>query len=127
MRRCRLRWWTAAVVALVAGSACSRPPEPILIENGRIVVENRTPRAWRNVRVTVNDHFFGGAPLLEAGGRLHAPLSQFETGFGQRFDRQRMSVYKIEVTATDAEGNAVALEWLKPRTDARSGKPEAGS
>lgn len=127
MRRGRLRWWTAAAVALVAGWACSGPPEPILIEDGRIVVENRTARPWRNVRVTVNDHFFGGAPLLEAGGRLHAPLSQFQTGFGERFDRRRMSIYKIEVAATDDDGNAVALEWLKPRPEARRAKPEGGS
>ena len=42
---------------------------------------------------------------------MNAPMSQFVTGFGQRFDRGRMSVRKIEVTATDAAGQPVKLEW----------------
>ena len=49
--------------------------------------------------MTVNDHFSGGVDVLQPGGRLNAPLSQFQTGFGQKFDRGRQSVFKVEVTA----------------------------
>jgi hypothetical protein len=84
---------------------------PIVIREGTVIVENRTPRDWRNVVVTVNDHFRGGTTRLAAGGRLDAPLSQFATSFGQRFDRNRQHVFKIEVEATDSAGEAVRLDW----------------
>ena len=80
-----------------------------------VVVENLTPREWRNVKVTVNDHFSGGAPVLLPGGRLTAPLSQFQTGFGQKFDRGRQSVFKVEVSATEPDGTPVALLWGPPK------------
>jgi len=65
----------------------------------------------RNVVVTVNDHFRGGVGTLTAHGRLTAPLSQFQTGLGQRFDVGRQSVVKIDVTATDDKEQPVRLEW----------------
>lgn len=80
-----------------------------------VTVENLTSREWRNVKVTVNDHFTGGAAVLLPGGRLTAPLSQFQTGLGQKFDRGRQSVFKVEVTATEPDGTPVALQWAPPR------------
>ena len=90
---------------------------PVSIVEGAIDGRNTTDREWRNVVVTVNHHFHGGARSLAAGGRLHAPLSEFVTGFGQRYDRSRQSVFKVEVTATDSGGEAVRLDWeaKKPR------------
>ena len=84
---------------------------PKVISQFMIVVENLTSREWRNVKVTVNDHFTGGSPVLLPGGRLNAPLSQFQTGLGQKFDRGRQSVYKGEVTATEPDGTPVSLKW----------------
>jgi hypothetical protein len=104
----------AAIGWLVyARFSAPRPPsnEAISIDGGTIVVENRTEREWRNVVVTVNDHFHGGTRSLAPGGRLTAPLSQLETSHGQRFDRRRQTVVKIEVKATAADGEAVRLEW----------------
>src|SRR4029453_17703645 len=68
----RWRWAAAAVLMglLVAGSACSAPKEPIVVDEGVITVENLTSREWRNVKVTVNDYFNGGAPALLPGSRL---------------------------------------------------------
>lgn len=97
--------------SFVAVSACSVPKDPIVFDEGMIVVENLTAREWRNVRITVNDHFSGGAPALLPGGRLNAPLSQFQTGLGQKFDRSRQSVFKVEVTATEPDGTPVKLTW----------------
>lgn len=101
----------ALVGALVAVPACSVPRDPIVVDEGMIVVENLTSREWRNVKVTVNDHFSGGAPVLQPGGRLNAPLSQFQTGLGQKFDRGRQSVFKVEVTASEPDGTPVKLTW----------------
>ena len=94
-------------------SACTKVRDPIVIRDGMLVLENQTAREWRDVRVTINDHFSGGVQSLLPGGLMNAPLRDFETGFGQRFDRGRMSVYKVRVTATDSEGQPVALAWGK--------------
>jgi hypothetical protein len=80
------------------------------------VIENLTNSDWKNVRIIVNDHFNGGVPLLRAGQRLNAPLSQFQSGLGYKYDRSRMSPYKVELTATDAAGNPVKLLWGTNRT-----------
>jgi hypothetical protein len=98
------------VLSLLAG-ACAGPPEPVTFSDGIVTVENQTSREWRNVMITVNDHFRGGAPLLAARGRLNAPISQFQTAHGQKFVAARTSVVKIEVTATDAAGDPVKLAW----------------
>jgi hypothetical protein len=98
-----------SLAALVGG--CSTPRDVIIVDEGIVTVENQTDQEWRSVRVTVNDHFTGGAASLPAGSRLTAPLSQFQTGFGQKFDRGRQTVFKIEVTATSADGKPVALQW----------------
>jgi hypothetical protein len=104
------RAYGAAALLLVA-AACAAPPDPITVAENMVVVRNLTSRDWRNVVVTVNDHFRGGAARLAAGGRLTAPLSQFQTGFGQRYDLSRQIVYKVEVTATDEKGEAVIVQW----------------
>jgi hypothetical protein len=100
-----------AALALVGTAACSQPRDPIVVGEGMVVLENQTDREWRNVVLTVNDHFRGGAPRLLPGGRLNAPLRDFQTAFGQRFDRGRQSVFKVEVSATDASGAPVRLTW----------------
>ncbi|HEY7498411.1 MAG TPA: hypothetical protein VH740_07855 [Vicinamibacterales bacterium] len=101
----------AMLLMAAAAGACSIPQDPILVDEGSVTVVNLTRVEWRNVRVTVNDHFSGGVSSLAAGGRLNAPLSQFQTGLGQKFDRGRQSVFKVEVTATDSTGKPVSLTW----------------
>lgn len=103
------RRWLATVVLFAA--ACSGATDPISVRDNIVTIENRSSRDWRNVVVTVNDHFRGGAQRVAAGGRLHAPLSQFLTGYGQRYQVDRQSVFRIEVAATDAKGEPVKLEW----------------
>jgi hypothetical protein len=100
-----------AMMALLLTAGCSTPRDPIVIDEGILTIENQTTRDWRNVKVVVNYHFGGGAPLLAAGGRLQAPLSTLQTAYGQKFDRSRQSVFKVEVTATDSDGKPVALTW----------------
>jgi hypothetical protein len=99
-------------VLLAAGAAaCGTPRDAIVIKDGMLYLENQTGREWRNVRVTVNDHFMGGVPKLLPGGIMTAPLGDFQTGFGQRFDRGTMSVFKVTVTATSAGDEPVELTW----------------
>jgi hypothetical protein len=105
----------AALLAMTAGGACTIPRDPIIVGEGTVIVENQTSVEWRNVRVTVNDHFSGGVASLLPGGRLNAPLSEFQTGLGQKFDRSRQSVFKVEVSATDASGKPVSLKWGSDR------------
>src|SRR5262245_28667658 len=63
------RLFGAAVVAVAVSVSCSTPRDPIIIDEGIVTVENQTSREWRNVKVTVNDHFNGASPVLAAGGR----------------------------------------------------------
>ena len=107
-RSARVRVFLAVV--LTAG-ACGSPSPPISVADTIVTVENQTSRDWTQVVVTVNDHYRGGAPRLAARGRLTAPLSQFQTAFGQRYDYARQSVFKVEVSATDSKGEPVKLEW----------------
>ena len=102
---------TVVWLALLLTGGCSSPDDPITIRENIVTVENQSSRDWRNVVVTVNDHFRGGVGTLTARGRLTAPLSQFQTGLGQRFDAGRQSVVKIDVTATDDKEQPVRLEW----------------
>jgi hypothetical protein len=112
--RMRAAPWHKAVAALAVAAvvvACSERRDPIRLEGGTLIVENQSSQDWRNVVVTVNDHFRGGSATLAARGRMTAPLSQFQTAFGQRYDRSRQSVYKVEVTAIDRDGKPVKLTW----------------
>jgi hypothetical protein len=107
----RFRWRRAALVVLIAAAACSNRRDPIVIVDGTMHVENQTSREWRSVRVVVNHHYQAATTTLAPGGRLTVPLSQLQTAFGQKFDRGRQSVFKVVVTATDADGKPVELLW----------------
>ena len=98
-----------ALGMLLLAPACTPRLDPIRIQENLVIIQNQTSRDWRNVVITVNDHFRGGTPLLAAGAQLTAPLSQFQTAYGQRYDFSRQHVFKIEVAGTDSNGEAVQL------------------
>lgn len=100
----------AALVALALAAGCSDPQEPISVDDNAITVVNETSHDWRNVLIVVNDHYRGGAPLLKAAGRLNAPVSQFDTGYGQRWP-MGTAIRKVQVTADAANGEPVKLAW----------------
>lgn len=114
----------AGVAALACAAGCAEERDPIAIRDGILVLENQTAREWRNVRVTINDYFTGGVDALLPTGLMTAPLRDFQTGFGQRFDRGRTAVYKVEVTATDSAGEAVSIVWGPASAPPRRGSPE---
>ena len=115
-RRMRLVW-AGVLLAYFPSSGCSPARPPIALSEGTVIVQNQTRQEWRKVVVTVNDHFRAGAASLAPGGRLLAPLNQFQTAFGQHFDRGRQSVAKIELSATDGDGKPVSLKWTGGRVN----------
>lgn len=108
----------AALAAALFVSGCGAELPPIRQRGTWIVVENQTKSAWKDVSVTVNAYYRGVSPALSAGGRLEAPLANFVTGLGQRFNTAREHISRVEVRATDASGNPVALDW-----DEKTGPP----
>jgi hypothetical protein len=105
------------LVLAIGSSACKPPPPPIELHHDKLTVSNRTPEAWRDVRVLVNHHFGGGTDLLQAGGRMDVPHARLQTGLGQKFDRSRQRVERVEVTATTASGQPVRLLWPENADD----------
>ncbi len=100
----------AALLALALAAACSDPQDPISVDGNAITIVNESAHDWRNVLIVVNDHYRGGAPVLKADGRLNAPVSQFDTGFGQRWPMGTV-IRKVQVTAEAASGEPVKLDW----------------
>ena len=81
-------------------------------------VESGTRAGWKGVSVTLNAYYRGVSPTVLAGARLEAPLANFVTGFGQRFNTAREHISRVEVRATDAAGKPVVLDW-----DEKTGPP----
>ena len=75
-----------------------------------VTVQNQTQQDWKEVLITVNDHFIGFLPVLKAEGRANAPLSQFNTGHGQRWT-SGTPVRTVDVVAKSADGTPVKLTW----------------
>jgi hypothetical protein len=110
-RRARPVALAAAACALAVLAACRDKPQPIRVDRGRLVIENQTSQEWRNVTVTVNAYYRGGSRTLAPGGRLETSLTNFVSGLGQRFDTSREQVRRVEVRATSASGEPVAIDW----------------
>ena len=77
-----------------------------------LTVDNRTSHGWTNVEVWLNKYYGGTVASIPAGGRLQIPLDSFTTGFGQRFNFNRMQVKTVELRATLPDGKR--LELHKP-------------
>lgn len=99
-----------ALASLVLVAGCSEPPPPVSVSEGMVTVLNQTEQDWKQVLITVNDHFQGVVPTLKAEGRANAPLAQFSTGHGQRWTPGTY-VKTIDVTAKAADGTDVKLTW----------------
>jgi hypothetical protein len=108
--RSKLEVALVCVAALVLIGACSDPPQRLTLESRMITVFNDSDEAWKGVEIWVNDHYRVTRDQIAAGERFVVPLESFVAGFGQRFTRNQQ-VNGIEVTATDASGDAVRLAW----------------
>jgi len=99
------------VACVLFAAGCQAELPPIRQRGAWLVIENQTTSPWKDVSVTLNAYYRGVSPRLAAGGRLEAPLANFETGLGQRFNTAREHISRVEVRATDAAGHPVALDW----------------
>src|SRR6187402_29818 len=107
------------VLFIVSRQACGRAVGPPIRQRGAwLIVENQTKSPWKDVTVTLNAYYRGASPTLAAGGRLEAPLANFVTGLGQRFNTAREHISRVEVRATDTAGKPVTLDW-----DEKTGPP----
>lgn len=106
----RRPYLAAALLALACAAGCSEEQDPVSVDGNAITVLNQSSQDWRNVLIVVNDHYRGGAPVLKANGRLNAPVSQFDTGYGQRWP-MGTTIRKVQVTAQGTDGAAVNLLW----------------
>jgi hypothetical protein len=106
------------VALLLWTAGCHVALPPIHQRGAWLVIENQTASAWKDVTVTLNAYYRGASPTLAAGGRLEAPLANFVTGLGQRFNAAREHISRVEVRATDAAGQPVVLDW-----DEKTGPP----
>jgi hypothetical protein len=105
-----------AVLAITGLASCSKPEPPISVSEGMVTVINQTDEDWKDVLITVNDHFRGFVPVLKAEGRANAPLSQFNTGHGQYWSAN-MRVRTIDVTAKAADGSDVKLTFGREKEE----------
>jgi hypothetical protein len=104
----------ALVLAGAVAAACSGPPpDPIQLERNQLTITNASKEDWSNVEIWLNTYFRATAPAIPAGGRFQLSLDSFVTGFGQRFNFQRMQVKDLRLTAKGAGGRPIEIkkEW----------------
>ena len=106
-----------AALSLAGLAACSKPEPPITVGEGMVTVVNQSEQDWKDVLITVNDHFRGFVPVLKAEGRANAPLNQFTTGHGQQWTTGT-HVRTIDVVAKSADGTDVKLTWGREEKNA---------
>jgi hypothetical protein len=114
-----MRKLLVVAVAVLSLAGCRVKQPPIRLNGRTLVVENQTNTEWRNVTVTVNGYYRGAAAALAPGAQLDAGLSTLMTGFGQKFDPARETVHTVEVRATDASGQPVAVDWSDRKQEAK--------
>jgi hypothetical protein len=97
--------------------ACtSKPPiDPLRLEGGRLTVNNRTPDAWNDVEIRINNQYRVVVPQILAGQRFDAPLEAFLDVYGNHFRYAHQQVKDVRLTAT-ASGRPVNLTMDSPRS-----------
>jgi hypothetical protein len=100
-----------AIVATLLAVACSSPPvDPLQLDRNILTVDNRSPRDWTNVEISLNGSFRVIKAAIPARSRFQVPLDGFVAGFGQRFDFKRMQIRDLRLTATLPDGQRLELK-----------------
>lgn len=99
-----------AVVSILSAGCYKVPEEPLKLEGNRLTVSNVSKDEWTHVEIWLNQNFRMITPSIRPGGRFQATLDTFVTGFGQRFNFNRMQVKDVRLVAKLPDGRAVELK-----------------
>jgi hypothetical protein len=77
------------------------------VEQGTVTANNRTSDAWSGVEIWINQNFRITVPSIAAGATFEAPVNAFVSGYGQRFDFNRMQIKDVRLTAKTPDGQQV--------------------
>ena len=99
-----------AAVVLVLCSACSSPEvDPIQLDGVRLTIDNTTDQDWTDVEIWINRYFRMKVPKILKGQRLQTRLDLFVSGYGQRFEFERLQITDLRLTAKAADGTPIEL------------------
>ena len=110
MSRALLVLTAAAAVAALSFGCYKAPQEPLKLEGNLITVSNVSADEWTHVEIWLNQNFRMITPSIPAGGRFQATLDTFVTGFGQRFNFNRMQVKEVRLMAKLPNGTPVDVK-----------------
>ncbi len=116
---CALRLVPLALclVPLLALASCSSPPiEALKLDGNRLTVNNRTPQAWTDVEIWLNNYYRVTTSSIAAGQRFDAPLDAFVEGWGRHFDFHRAQIKDLRLSAMLPDGRRLELkkEFIAP-------------
>jgi hypothetical protein len=99
-----------AAAALGLMAACAKPEvEPIQLDGIRLTVDNRTDQDWTDVEMWINRYFRLKVPKIRKGQRFQAQLDSFVSGYGRRFEFERIQIKDLRVNAKAADGTLIEL------------------
>ena len=110
MSRALLVLTAAAAVAACSLGCYKAPEQPLKLEGNLITVSNVSAAEWTHVEIWLNQNFRMITPSIPPGGRFQATLDTFVTGFGQRFNFNRMQVKEVRLMAKLPDGKPVDLK-----------------
>ncbi len=100
----------AAIVSISSFGCYKAPDEPLKLEGNMLTVSNVSNDEWRHVEIWLNQNFRMITPSIPPGKRFQATLDTFVTGFGQRFNFNRMQVKEVRLMAKRPDGTPVDLK-----------------
>jgi hypothetical protein len=103
---------SAGLLLTMAAAACSSPKiEPLVLQGNMLTVSNTTDEPWSDVAIWANRYFRAIVPSIPAHSRADLTLDSFVSGYGQRFDRHRIQLTDLKLTAKGPDGKAVELTY----------------
>jgi hypothetical protein len=103
---------SAALLSMMGAAACSSPKiEPLVLQGNMLAVNNTTDESWSDVAIWVNRYFRAIVPSIPAHSRADLTLDSFISGYGQRFDRHRIQLTDLKLTAKRPDGKPLELKY----------------
>jgi hypothetical protein len=101
----------ASATLLCLSLACTSPPpiDPLRLEGNRLTVNNRTPDAWNDVEIKINQQYRVVVPQILPGQRFDATLEAFLDVYGNHFRYAHQQIKDVRLTAKLPSGQPVDL------------------